>query len=193
MLSRCSALAAAAVVVASLFGCASEKPDSPFETAFNDDTKTWKEIETELPAPPAAADLLEFKVSGATTYRFYLDPKALSIGSDGVYRFTLVAVSASGARNVSYEGVRCATVEAGGQKRLYAFGRPDGTWSRARSSAWTPIQEVGNNRQEAALTKEIFCPGDMSSTKTEQILRRLKPGLEPSEADYDRRVRGYEQ
>jgi CNP1-like family len=188
-----SSLLAAAMVAASLLGCASEKPDSPFETAFNDDTKTWKEIETEFPAPPAAADLLEFKVSGATSYRFYLDTKALSIGPDGVYRFTLVAVSPSGARNVSYEGVRCASVELGGQKRLYAFGRPDGTWSRSRNSAWTPIQEVGNNRQEAALAKEIFCPGDINATKKEQILRRLKPGIEPSEADYDRRVRGYDQ
>ena len=45
---------------------------------------------------------------------YYRNPEGFTL------RFTLVIVSPSGARNVSYEGMNCST----GERRLYAFGRP---------------------------------------------------------------------
>ena len=156
-----------------LFGCSSTKPPSAFEQDFDDDTKTWKEVQTQLPAAPRDEDLIGFSVSGASAYYFAVDRKALSIGSDGVFRYTLVATSAQGARNVSYEGIRCETVE----KKIYAIGQRDGGWVKSRNSAWSRIEEVGNNRQHAALMKEYFCPDGSAQQKLSDVLDRFKRRL----------------
>ena len=159
-----------------LAACAGAPPPDPFERDFGDDTKGWKEIQTQLPASPRSEDLISFSVSGATPYRFSIDRKSLAIGSDGVYRYTLVAVSAEGARNVSYEGIRCATRE----KKIYAIGRNDGTWVRARNAAWTPIEEVDINRSHAALMKDAFCPVYNASKSVAEILARMSKRPPPS-------------
>jgi CNP1-like family len=183
--TRCALVAATLVVGTFVAGCASEKPPSAFEEAFNDDTKEWKELETQLPAPPGPRDLMSFPVSGATSYRFAVDAKSLSVGTDGVFRFTLVATSPSGTRNVTYEGIRCDTHE----KKLYAIGRSDGTWTRARTAKWMRIEEVGNNRQHAALEKDILCPDGYNARSPEQIIARLRPPGN-GESEWDRRNRG---
>ena len=101
------------------------------------------------------------------------DDAVLSIGTDGVFRYTLVATSSQGARNVSYEGIRCESA----QKKIYATGRPDGTWVRSRNAAWTPIEEVGINRQHAALMKEYFCVDGYPSRRVSDVLARLRVTL----------------
>ncbi len=166
-------IAMAFVAAVSSFGCSSTKPPSAFEQDFDDDTKTWKEIQTQLPAAPREEDLMGFGVSGASSYYFAIDRKSLAIGSDGVFRYTLVATSPQGARNVSYEGIRCATRE----KKIYAIGQSDGTWTKARNAAWARIVEVGNNRQHAALMKEYFCPDGTAQQKMSDVLDRFKRRL----------------
>ncbi len=160
-------------VVALLAACSTPKPSSKFEEDFDDDTKSWQELLAELPPAPRDADLVTFSVSGASQYRFAIDAYTLSIGSDGVYRYVLVATSPAGSRNVTYEGIRCETAE----KKLYAIGQPDGSWVRARSAAWTRIEEVGNNRQQAALMKEYFCIDSYPTRTVNEILVRLRNHL----------------
>lgn len=77
----------------------------------------------------------KFRVGAISDTKFFVDAQSLSYGTDGVLRFTLEVVSPSGAKNVSYEGMRCAT----GERRFYAFGRADGTWSKARGNQWVKI------------------------------------------------------
>ena len=181
------AISATGLLVAALVcACAEQKPPSSFEEAFNDDERPWVEVETQLPSKPDDADLVEFAVSGATSYRFAVDTKSLTIGTDDVYRYTLVAVSAQGARNVSYEGIRCATH----QRKIYAIGRQDGTWTRARNAAWTRIEEVGNNRQHAALEKEYFCPESYGARSTKEIIARMKVRSPSSEGAFARDTSG---
>lgn len=154
-----------------LVGCGALKPPSTFEQEYEERAKSWEEMQTQLPpATPKDADLLPFAVSGASTYTFLIDRTSISKGTDDVFRYTVVARSPQGARNVTFEGIRCETRE----RKLYATGRDDGTWSRARNSAWQPIEEVGNNRQQAALMKEYFCPDGTSTTTIPQIIERMK-------------------
>lgn len=143
---------------------------SAFDEDFDDDTKPWQEIAIQLPAPPIAANLLPFDVSGNATQTFAIDAKSLSLGSDGVIRYTLVATSPAGARNVSYEGIRCASFE----KKLYAFGHPDGSWSRSRNDQWQPIVRNAANRQHAALFKDYFCDGLTVAGSAQQMLERIR-------------------
>ena len=160
--------------------CATPKPPSAFEQAFDDETKPWQEVQAQLPPAPTTDHLVDFGVSGATTFRFALDTYTLSIGNDGVFRYTLVATSPQGARNVTYEGIRCETDE----RKIYATGRADGTWVRARNAAWTKIADVGNNRQHAALEKEYFCPDGYQARDVRQVIARLRPNLAPSEVQF---------
>lgn len=140
------------------------------------EVKRWQEVETALPAAPGANALIPVFVSAATDNRFFVDPDSVSVGGDGVVRYTLVVVSPSGARNVSHEGIRCESAE----RRLYAFGRSDGSWSKARSNQWVRIQGADLNRQHAALYSEFFCPNGAIVRDTTEARAALRSGGHPS-------------
>lgn len=118
------------------------------------ENKQWQEIEVQLPAAPKQETLLPFYVSAATDNRFFVDGATLSVGGDGVVRYVLLVLTPQGARNVTYEGMRCETRE----RRIYASGRQDGSWSKARKNEWVRILDAWANRQHAALYLEYFCP-----------------------------------
>ena len=96
--------------------------------------------------------MIEFEVSAATSNRFYIDYNSLSLGKDGVARYTVLIRSPAGAQNVSFEGMRCET----GERKLYAFGHSDGKsggeWSRNRYARWEPIPA----RQASSHQRELF-------------------------------------
>lgn len=130
------------------------------------------EAEVELPAFPQSENLVPFTVSATTNNQFLIDSASLSVGSDGVIRYALVIISPSGARNVSYEGMKCAT----GERRLYALGRSDETWARARNDRWVRITNSTLNRHHAALFSEYFCPITVVQQTPEQMLDTLRRG-----------------
>lgn len=142
---------------------------SKFDEDFDDKDKPWEEIVIQLPAGPKAENLLPFSVSATATQQFAVDTASLTVGADGVVRYTLVATSESGAKNVSYEGIRCQTYE----RKLYAFGRPDGSWSRSRRDAWERINANEANRYHAALLKDYFCNGTTVAGSARDMLTRI--------------------
>ena len=141
-----------------------------FEEDFEDLDKPWKEVALQLPPAPLAENLMPFYVSATATQTFSIDAKSLTLGTDGVIRYILVASSGSGAKNISYEGIRCSSFE----KKLYAFGHPDGSWSRSRSDKWEPIRSNAANRQHAALAQDYFCQGLTVAGKAEQMVTRIR-------------------
>jgi hypothetical protein len=143
---------------------------SRFEEDFDDKDKPWQEVAVQLPAAPAAENLLPFYVSATATQAFLIDPKSLTVGSDGVVRYTLVSMSPQGATNISYEGIRCSSFE----KKLYAFGQANGGWSRSRRDQWERIIAGNANRQHAALAQDYFCEGKTIAGKAENIVERIR-------------------
>lgn len=142
------------------------------------DKKPWQEVEAQLPPPPREERLLPFYVSAMAEASFRIDGDSISVGSDGVVRYVLVVVAPGGARNVSFEGLRCDTRE----RRLYAFGRPDGSWSKARSNQWVLIENKLVNRHHAALSREYFCPTGMPIRTAAEGVAALKAGGHPDAA-----------
>lgn len=140
------------------------------QDALDGENKSWEESAVNLPAPPKKENLFSFYVSPIATIDFAVDAKSVSVDKDGVVRYTLVATSRTGATNISYEGIRCQSAE----KKLYAFGQSDGSWSRARRDAWDVIRESGANRQHATLALEYFCDGGSVAGKAETIVERLR-------------------
>ena len=133
---------------------ASLQPIASVAAGFDDDDeeKPWQEAEFRLPDFPRQENLIPFKVGARYDTRFYIDGNSLSVGSDGVIRFTLVIDTSSGARNISFEGMRCDTAE----RRYYATGRSDGTWAKARGKRWIRIGG-GSNNHYAELYANYFC------------------------------------
>ncbi|MFC5476449.1 CNP1-like family protein [Paraherbaspirillum soli] len=141
-----------------------------FDEDFDDDGKSWQEIKKDLPPAPQAANLVQFYVGPTASMTFTIDVNSISSDTDGVVRYTLVSKSQAGAENISYEGIRCQTYE----KKLYAFGQKDGSWSRARLSNWQPITELVANRQHAALAKDYLCHDGMAAGKVEEMRARIR-------------------
>jgi len=139
------------------------------------ESKQWQEIEVQLPAAPKQETLLPFYVSAATENRFFIDGATLTVGSDGVVRYVLLVLTPQGARNVTYEGMRCLTRE----RRIYASGRQDGSWSKARKNEWVRIQDAYANRQHAALFLEYFCPIGNNVQDAAEARNALIKGIHP--------------
>lgn len=136
------------------------------------DEKPWAEVEVNLPSFPEAGNLIPFRVGAISDTKFFVDAQSLSYGTDGVLRFTLEVVSPSGAKNVSYEGMRCAT----GERRFYAFGRADGTWSKARGNQWVKISGTSNNHHVELFLNYFCTPGSPAVSSAEDAQRVLRLG-----------------
>ena len=139
------------------------------------DSKQWQEVEVQLPPAPRQETLLPFYVSAATENRFFVDGATLSVGSDGVVRYVMLVLTPQGARNATYEGMRCETRE----RRIYASGRLDGSWSKARKNEWARIQDAYANRQHAALFLEYFCPFGYIVQDAAEARNALIKGVHP--------------
>lgn len=143
---------------------------SSFEEDFDDGDKPWQEVAIQLPAAPVQRNLFPIFVSATTTQAFAVDANSLTLGADGVIRYTLVASSPSGAKSISHEGIRCTSFE----KKIYAFGQPDGSWTRSRKDKWEPIRSNAANRQHAALAQDYFCLGLTVAGKQEEMIERIR-------------------
>jgi len=166
-------LSALAVLTAQAAGQANlQKSDWELEQERRD----LKESALRLPAYPKADGLIGFFVSGATSFRFFIDPASLSLEPDGVVRYTLIARSPSGVANVSYEGIRCAT----GSYKVFAHGN-DGRWT-VRQSEWRDIEPRDIQRWHNELRSQYFCPNRATISSAQEGLDALRRGGHPSVA-----------
>jgi hypothetical protein len=144
-----------------------------FDRDFDEQKKPWEEIKTQLPAYPEDINLQEFYVSGIAGNHYFVDKTTLEPGKDGVVRYVLVIKTRGGATNVSLEGIRCANRE----RKIYAIGRSDGTWSRARDSIWQPISTASSLSYHRALADDYFCPLGEIVDNSKQALQKMQAGL----------------
>ncbi|MDE1183242.1 CNP1-like family protein [Paraburkholderia sp.] len=170
------ALAVACVATGALLaGCSSTKaPSNKDDSAFTyllDRQGNWVENKVDtLPALPQDSNLMPFEVSGNTPLHFSIDSQSLTVGTDGVVRYTVVVTSPSGARNVNYEGIRCDTYEW----RLYAGLNADHNgWDRTVQNDFTRIENGELNAYQAALYQDYFCANKMPQGKAPQILENI--------------------
>lgn len=161
-----------AVLACSLLAICAGALAQSFDEEFDDEEKPWQEIAVQLPPTPQQQNLAEFYLSPNATMKAYVDLNSVSIGTDKVVRYTVLTKTEGGAVNVMYEGMRCETWE----KKTYAFGHPDGKWSRSRRDKWQPIRDIGANRIDGALFRDYFCDGKMiaDNENLKSIVNRLK-------------------
>jgi hypothetical protein len=169
--SRRLGLVAALSLLAS---CGSPAP-APEPAADSDAArKEWAESEVTLPAYPKPAGLLPFSGGSATSHQFFVDAPSLSIGADGVVRYTLVVKTQGGATNVSYEGIRCEERH----QKTYATGLSSGGWVRTRDPQWQRIEYRTNNNHHGVLYADFLCEGKYTAPSEQaivQLFRRPRP------------------
>lgn len=180
--SRTTATAVTTACVAALAllaGCSSNKtPGQNNPGAFTyllDRQDTWRESvpDTLPPLPADNATLYPFYVSNSTPLKFAIDPNSLSVGKDEVVRYTVVITSPNGARNVNYEGIRCAAFEW----RLYASLNADHDgWDQTVANDWTRIETGTLNAYHSVLLQDYLCFNKIPAGDARQMLRRLQSG-----------------
>ena len=157
-------------------------PDDRSKTQKSDweleqEKRDWKEGDVKLPAYPEPERLIEFFVSSATSFRFFIDPQSLVVARDGVVRYTLIARSQTGVANVSYEGIRCTTNSV----KLYALGN-DGRWT-PKESEWRTIEPRTVQRWHIELRSVYFCPGNSPIFTAAEGVSALRRGGHPLVTD----------
>lgn len=127
-----------------------DEPDA--DSAYQGAERSWQEEAVTLPPLPETDDLIAFKVDEPVKrFRYYIDAASLSLGGDEVLRFSLVIESRKGARNVSYEGLRCSAK----QYKVYAYGDGRGQFHAVRRPAWQRINDTSPYRQQ--LLRNYLC------------------------------------
>lgn len=160
----------AAALVASI---ASAAQWSGWEADFDEETKSWKEVQAQIPPFPQPQNLVPLDAGRETAHKFYVDAASVSLGEDGVVRYTSVIKAAGGATNIAFEGMRCETREG----KLYALGRNDGTWVRARDPRWQRIVLRDLKPHHYVLYREYFCPSPSRPTPPRVAIDALKRGV----------------
>ena len=127
-----------------------------------------------LPPFPNPSDLVRFDTGPTSSFDFFIDPKSLSVDKDQVIRFTVVAKSA-GATNIAYEGLRCP----GRERKVYAYGRPDGTWREASNPDWVRISAAPGEQYRFMLYQQYFCPGRYPIRSAAEGVDALRRGGHP--------------
>lgn len=157
----------------SLAACASGPPEPiGFEADYESDTKAWREITAQMPAYPQAGNLVRVPTGTATSHAFFIDAASLALGEDGVMRYTVVTRTAGGATNVTFEGIRCETRE----RKLYALGRADGSWVRARKAEWQRVVLRDLTPYTHTLYHQFFCHERTRPTPVRIALDALRQG-----------------
>jgi len=167
-----------ACLLALLAACASRSQFDKSDWETQNEGRLVKEAADAAPAQepppyPSRENLVEFFVSAASDFRFFIDRSSIGV-KDKIVRYVLVARSPSGVDNVSFEAINCAA----GEYQVFARGHSDGTWS-SRAGGWQKIPPRSVQRWHNALYSEFFCPNGVAIADATDGIRALERGAHP--------------
>lgn len=131
-------------------------------------------VEARMPAqlpPIAQAQAVDLPIDSLSAHRYSVDTLSLAIDDERLVRYTLIVTSTGGARNVSYEAIRCDRREL----QVLALGRADGSWSVLANPVWRPIRaDLSLNRHHIELFTRLCEGGAAAATRPERLVSRLR-------------------
>lgn len=143
-----------------------------WEGDFDEEKKGWQELQAQLPPHPKPENLARVKTGSASGHQFFVDTASITLGEDGVTRYTAVIKTSGGATNIFFEGMRCETRE----EKVYAVGRSDGRWARARDATWRRVVLRDLVPYRHTLYHDFFCPNGVKPTPPSQARDALRRG-----------------
>ena len=135
------------------------------------DDPDWKE--SEVPPPPTVdlGQLVTFDGAVNSSLVYGVDPASLMISSsDSLVRYVLVATSASGAKNVMYEAIRCAT----GEFKTYARYTSEGRWRPVSDAGWRSMFGTLPSKHALYFARAGACDNAATPTSVNALVYRLK-------------------
>lgn len=133
-----------------------------------DDDAPWVEQVAALPAYPQAPEWLDFSGGNLERNRLALDAQSVTVGQDGVVRYTLRVLTPGGVANISREGLRCQTQDV----RSYAFADTVGqSWIASMKPVWRPIRREDTVRRAL---KDLLCDGGTPHRTAEATLEYIR-------------------
>jgi hypothetical protein len=126
----------------------------------------WREVEAPAPGAISLDGLIALDMP-RSTLRFGVAPGSVTLGSDGIVRYVVVATSTSGVVNGLYEGIRCST----GDHKVYARHNPGSGWVVAKDAQWQPVQQT---RHALAIARTGACVGHGANRSASKILSDLR-------------------
>lgn len=147
-------------------------PEIHAQASFQEEP-VWTESSVTPPASFNTDALQPFDVMKDSALTYGIDPGSLTVGEDGVVRFVMVARSSSGALNVLYQGIRCASAET----KTYARLSDKGSWNSSPNAAWQELSFRGPTRPSMMLARQGVCDGKAVMGTPRKILSALKTGV----------------
>lgn len=136
--------------------------------------KASNKAESPVVFPGAPADLLHVHITAGGALQFFVDAASISVQPGQTVRYTLVAKTAGGPSNGTYEGINCALR----QWKIYAIWNDSSKqWTAARGSDWQPIPESGATRIHSTLYDDDFCKDRVVNGTAADMAQRIKQGL----------------
>lgn len=146
------------------------------QAQLRDEDPDWVEMQT--PTPPAYdfQRQIGFDIPNASReLKWGVDPKTITVGSDGVTRYVVFATSSSGSTNVFYEGIHCSR----GEVKTYARVNLAGQWDLMEPATWKGLNSGLPSRHALTLARTVFCDISVVRTDMDEIVKLLKSGPVP--------------
>jgi hypothetical protein len=142
----------------------------------------WRE--TQAPPPPAVKldGLIPLEIPGSNL-RFGVAPASVTVGSDGIVRYVVVATSTTGTVNAIYEGIRCNT----GEYKVYARHNPDSGWTPTKDSPWRSLHEQPMSRHSLLIARSGACMGHGANRTAARIVQDLRSPVDSRFSNETRR------
>lgn len=170
---RLAVLAGAALLAA----CGSSGPQqmSDWERQHPELLATAETLKPPAPPPlPRPENLIEFYLAPTASLRYFIDSASLTtLYRQKEVRYVLVARSASGVENVSYEAIRCT-----GEHRLIATLNANRTWNM-KGSEWRDIPRQTDLSTPSMLKRWYFCPHNDPIQSSAEGVDALRKGGHP--------------
>ncbi len=130
----------------------------------------WTELE--VPPPSFIKDgLIAIDMPAYVALKFGIDPATLSVASDRIVRYVMVATSPTGAVSAMFEGLRCSHAEF----KTYARWSASGKWLPAKDPQWRPLNDNNTSHHALAFARQGACDGRIAAASSAaEILYKLK-------------------
>jgi hypothetical protein len=138
---------------------------------LSDGSEKWSESDRiEYPDVPRQANLvpLDSELIGGD-HDYFIDRASVSMGEDGVLRYTIVVRPPKGAGNVLYEGIRCATAEY----KTYAYATSSGEFRPLTAQVWRKLKTKAYNDYHRVLAERYVCDQGGATLSEKQVQKRI--------------------
>lgn len=131
----------------------------------------WRELDVKPPATFRTDNLVMVEMPRYLSVRIGIDPDTLTVSSDGIVRYVVVALTNSGNVNAAFEGIWCRA----GDVKTYARAGNDRQWEPVANAQWEDLSANRPSRHAHALARQGVCDGRSAAGRSPQdILRKLK-------------------